>query len=171
MRLNNSFTNYGITLVPLTIEDLELVRLWRNSEKISKFARNKGYITKEDQQNWFRIVDNSDNIFFVIIIDNIKVGLIWAKDINKNCESGFYIYEDKYLNGIYSYKVVTILHEVLFDKIGVSQIYCEILSTNSRAIRFNKSLGFEYISKERYCLSKENFLQKLLSYKKIIENY
>ena len=171
MLQNKTYTNYGISLKPLESKDLEIVRYWRNSEKINHYARDKSQISQVQQQEWFEKIDTDENLFFVIVIDDIQVGLIWARDVHNICETGFYIYEDRFLNSIYSYKIVTVLHKILFDEVCVSEIYCDILDDNKRAIRFNKSLGFKNIYEERYCLEKNSFYEKLSGYEKIIKNY
>ena len=82
--------------------------------------------------------------------------------------SGFYIYEDKYLNGIYSYKVIVLFYKFLFEKIDT--LYTDILEDNSRAIRFNLSLGFKK-EDNLYILTKENFYKNLEKIEKIIRKY
>lgn len=167
---------YGIVLSKLTIDDINLVREWRNSDKIKQYARNKDYITEEMQKNWFAKLDESKNLYFVITTNNTKIGLIWANYLNADeVETGFYIYEDEYLNSIYSYKIVTTLHHYLFDTLKIKNIYCDILNDNKRAIRFNTSLGFVQIStnntESRYQLSYNSFTNALQKIDTIITKY
>lgn len=159
---------YDINLQPLKKEDLDLIRSWRNSDKIRRYAKNQTHITKKMHQKWF---ENINGYYFIIEINNTKIGLIWLKKIHDYYESGFYIYEDKYLNNIYSYKIVTILHKFAFYELGLNEIYCEILEDNSRAIRFNKSLGFKKIDKIKYRLTKKDFETHLQQFASILEKY
>ena len=159
---------YGIKLLPLKKDDLELVRFWRNSDKIKRYAKNKNYITKETHKKWF---ENLNGYYFIIEINDKKAGLIWLKKVDDHYESGFYIYEDKYLNNIYSYKIVTILHKFAFYDLGLNEIYCEILETNKRAIRFNKSLGFKKVDGIKYRLTKNDFEKHLQNFSSILEKY
>ena len=45
---------YGITLKKLALEDIEMIREWRNSPKIRAIMQNYEYITKEKQLAWFK---------------------------------------------------------------------------------------------------------------------
>jgi RimJ/RimL family protein N-acetyltransferase len=161
-------SGYGVKLIPLQKDDLELVRFWRNSDKIRQFAKNKEYITKEMHKKWF---ETKKGYYFVVEINSEKIGLIWLKEHDGFYESGFYIYEDKYLNNIYSYKIVTLLHKFAFETLKLNEIYCEILPENKRAIRFNLSLGFEKISDIKYVLTKDNFYKFLNKFEKLLEKY
>ena len=171
MRLNNIYTKYGITLIPLSREYLDLIRFWRTSGKIDQFISTNGYLSKEEQIEWFKKVDNNENLYFIISVKNDKIGLIQANNIYGECKTGFYIYEEKYLNSIYSYKVVTLFHEILFEELKLEKIYCSILDSNKRAIKFNKSLGFKLEIENTYCLEKEVFYEKFKSYEQVIKNY
>jgi RimJ/RimL family protein N-acetyltransferase len=168
---------YGVLLTPLSSDDIELVRYWRNSDKIKQYARNKDNITASEQKIWFDNLDKDKNLYFVISVDDTKIGLIWANyQSDDEVETGFYIYEDKYLNSIYSYKIVTTLHNYLFYKLNIKTIYCDILDSNKRAIRFNLSLGFTKIADgneddSRYILSRDSFEKSLSKIKKVISRY
>ena len=157
---------YGIELIPLSKEDLELVRSWRNSPKISQYARNRNYITSEQQQKWFKNL--KDSIYYIVKIDSQKVGLVWVNNLSTKPMTGFYIYEDKFLNSIYSYKVIALFYKFLFEK--VDKLYTDILEDNLRAIRFNTSLGFKK-EDNFYSLTKENFYKNLEKIEKIIRKY
>ena len=157
---------YGIELEPLSEKDLELVRSWRNSEKIKKYARNQDYITADQQKKWFKSL--KDSLYYIVKMDSKKIGLVWVQNLSTKPITGFYIYEDKYLNGIYSYKVIVLFYKFLFEK--VDTLYTDILEDNSRAIRFNLSLGFKK-EKEIYILTKENFYKNLEKIEKIIRKY
>ena len=161
-------SEYGINLLPLQEEDLELIRFWRNSDKIKKYAKNQNYITKNMHKQWF---ENIKGYYFIIQMNNKKIGLIWLGNVDNYYESGFYIYENKYLNNIYSYKIVTILHKFAFYKLNLEEIYCEILENNKRAIRFNKSLGFQKVEGIKYKLTKENFEKSLNKFETILKKY
>ena len=93
-------TRYGVTLERLQQEQTELVREWRNDQKIARFMFYKGEITKDMQQEWFNSIDNEQNFFFLIHLKNAPVGLINISSIdweNKTAYTGLFIYDDKFL--------------------------------------------------------------------------
>ena len=154
-----TLSRYDVTLVPLTKEHIQLVRKWRNDPSIKKYARDQHYITKEAQEKWWKSKDNDENLYYLVEIDNKYIGLIWANNLYKRTETGFYIYDEDYQNSIYSYKVVTFFHEILFNKLKLEFIHCDIMHTNKRAIRFNTSLGYKNVMYDAYLLSKDDFLE------------
>ena len=158
--------DYGIELEPLSEKYLELVRFWRNSDKIRKYARNKNYITQEQQQKWFKSL--KDSIYYIVKIDNKPIGLVWVNNLSTKPITGFYIYEDKYLNSIYSYKVIILFYKFLFSK--TNRLYTDILEDNLRAIRFNLSLGFKK-ENNYYVLTKEIFEENIVKIETIIRKY
>ncbi|MFW2524738.1 GNAT family N-acetyltransferase [Aliarcobacter butzleri] len=146
-------------------KDIEMIRNWRNDPKISQYMSFKDYITPEMQKKWFEKINNDNNYFFIINIDGKDVGLTEIKNIdytNSIGESGIFIYDDSYLNGIYSYLVVYIIFEFAFSALKLNLIKSTVIDNNKRAVRFNKSLGFKQTDEANgllrtYYLKKEDF--------------
>ncbi|GGF87805.1 hypothetical protein GCM10010912_36320 [Paenibacillus albidus] len=93
-----------------------------------------------------RTINNNENFYFIIMYDELKIGLVNIKDIDwdRKCgEVGIYIYEDTYLNSLLPYVVALKGLELDFKEYNLQYVYAHILKTNKRAIRFNKSFGFE----------------------------
>lgn len=146
-------------------KDIEMIRNWRNDPKISQYMSFRDYITPEMQKKWFEKINNDNNYFFIINIDGKDVGLIEIKNIdykNSIAESGMFIYEDKYLNGIYSYLSSYILAEFAFSTLKLNTIKVTVIDDNKRAVRYNKSLGYKPTDEvngllRTYYLKKEDF--------------
>jgi len=160
---------YGIRLVRLTENDIELVRNWRNDPKIVQYMAFRDYITPEMQKKWFDSVNNENNYFFLIEHEGANVGMTDIKKIDysaRSAELGIFIYDDRYLNSILPYQVILTTLEFAFQDLGLTAIYSHILKTNLRAIRFNISLGFEiqsnqeHLEHQLYMLTKEAFEEK-----------
>jgi len=65
---NNHLTiieEYGVKLKPLTTNDLELIRRWRNDQKIARFMEFRDYITKDMQIKWFEKISNRHNYYYL----------------------------------------------------------------------------------------------------------
>ena len=57
----------NISIRPLEKQDIELLRQWRNDEKISTYLAPIPHISVEMQKNWFdRYLSDRDNLTFVI---------------------------------------------------------------------------------------------------------
>ena len=166
-------SRYGITLERLTSETTELVRQWRNDRKIMRFMFYKGEITPEMQQEWFTSIDNEQNFFFLIYVENKPVGLINISSIdweNKTAYTGLFIYEDKYLGTDVPVSASLAMLDVFFLLFDIQSVYAKVKGNNKVAHQYNTSLGFARTKKIEFGLGYEYMLQKevyLLESKKI----
>jgi len=163
------YTKFGITIVRLKEEDIELVRQWRNSPQIVERYEYREYITPEMQKAWFRSVSNLNNLYFVIIYHGEKIGVINVKNIdwkNRNLESGIFIPDEKYWSTFVPSIASIILTDLFFRIFPWDHYHAHILKTNHRAIQYNKSLGYElcegqeHMENQLYILRKETFQKK-----------
>ena len=134
---------FDITLSPLCQEDIELVRFWRNSDEIKRYALNQEEISKEQQESWFASLAEKEDEYFIIKLHAEKMGLIWFNQRDETVETGFYIYDETKQNSLTPYKVVTLFHDYLFNSKGFERLTCKIMHDNQRAVRFNLSLGYK----------------------------
>ncbi len=156
-------TRYGVTLERLQQEHTELVRQWRNDQKISRFMFYKGDITKEMQQEWFDSIDNEQNFFFLIHLKNTPVGLINISSIdweNKTAYTGLYIYDDKFLATDTPVMASLAMLDVFFLLFDIQSVYAKVKGNNKAAHNYNSSLGFSRTKKIEYGLGYEYMLQK-----------
>lgn len=163
------FTKYGITIRRLAKDDIELVRQWRNSSKINQFMEYREYITPEMQLKWFKSINNLDNFYYILEYNNEKIGLInnknsdWDKGIS---ESGFFIWDDKYLNTTVPVYAAILLIELGFFVLNGQKNFIRIMKDNKRAQEFSMSLGYilcegqDNIENQLYVLTRENFEKK-----------
>lgn len=156
-------SRYGITLERLQQEQTELVRQWRNDQKISRFMFYKGEITREMQQEWFDSIDNEQNFFFLIYLKNVPVGLINISSIdweNKTAYTGLYIYDDKFLATDTPVMASLAMLDVFFLLFDIQSVYAKVKGNNKAAHNYNSSLGFSRTKKIEYGLGYEYMLQK-----------
>jgi RimJ/RimL family protein N-acetyltransferase len=161
-------TKGNFRFIKLQQDDLELVRLWRNSPLISQYMEYRQYITPEMQQEWFRTVNNEFNLYLIIEYEYKKIGLINAKNIDwdeASIEGGIFFWEeDVYSTPIPAF--VSILFAELMIRILRLKIFAHVLKSNDRAIRYNLQLGFELspgqdnVENQEYILTPEKYLEK-----------
>src|SRR5687767_11424681 len=92
---------YGVRLVRLKEEDIELVRHWRNQGDIANYMEDRNHITREAQVKWFDSIDNKFNYYFIIVYDGKKIGLINSKNYDPKegfGEGGIFIWDKEYIN-------------------------------------------------------------------------
>lgn len=153
---------YGIKLVRLTHDKIEMVRCWRNDIKISQYMVFKDEITPEMQERWFANLDNEKDYYFIVEYKGFDIGLANIKDFDSKSgegEAGLFIYDDSFLNSGLSFIVCLCLNNFFFDKLGGKLLNAYILDANRRAIRFNQMLGYEHYDGQYYKLSPENYEQ------------
>lgn len=158
---------YGIVLIRLSSEDLEMVRLWRNATHINQYMEQTQYISSEQQQNWFKTIDNKFNNYFIIQVQGIKVGLIYGANINWDenftGNGGIFIGDEKFWETKVPLAAALLLTDtsILMD---LEKTFIKILKTNNKAISFNNELGYQIMHgqekelNQRYCLNQKNYI-------------
>ncbi len=156
-------SRYGITLQRLQQQQTELIRYWRNDQKISRFMFYKGEITPAMQQEWFDSIDNEQNFFFLICLKELPVGLINISSIdweNKTAYTGLFIYDDKFLSTDTPVMASLAMLDVFFLLFDIQSVYAKVKGNNKAAHNYNSSLGFSRTKKIEYGLGYEYMLQK-----------
>ena len=161
------FEKYGVKLVRLTADKIELVRNWRNDPKISQYMEFRDHITPEMQKKWFASIDNENNYYFIINYKGGDVGLTNVKDVDyakKTGEGGIFIYEDSLLNSDIPFRVIFALNDFCFEELGLETMVAHIMDDNQRAIDFNLVLGYKKSSDSKG-LKSTYFLNKAYYFK------
>ena len=169
---------YGVTLEPIKHCDIEMVRCWRNDPRVSKFMHFRDHITREMQEKWFQSINNPNNAYFIIHINNKPVGMTELKKIDhasKTAEGGIFLHDASIHHTLYPYAIVFLRNRFGFMDLNLETLHACILDDNTRAIRFNKSLGYvpteqyEAPGKRLYILTKERFFKSFAKFKKILD--
>jgi UDP-4-amino-4,6-dideoxy-N-acetyl-beta-L-altrosamine N-acetyltransferase len=162
-------SGYGIELIRLKEEDIELVRQHRNSEHIQQFMEYRKFITAEMQKKWFQSVNNIHNNYFIIQINGEKIGLINGAQIDwdkkETGSGGVFIWKTEY----WETKAPLAASLLLTDTsvlLGMKKTYAKILQDNKKAIAFNKALGYELMEgqeafyNQHYVLTMTQYINK-----------
>ena len=140
---------YGVKLIRLQQEDIELVRYWRNQSDIANYMEYRNYITPSAQIKWFNSIKNKYNYYFIIEFDNKKVGLINSKDYNPEFgfgEGGIFIWDKNYIDSYVAvFSTLCLLNFVFFTlKLNVKSI-ARILKNNHKAVNYNQQIGYKLL--------------------------
>lgn len=176
-----SLKQFDVELRRLQLEDIELVRKWRNEAHVAQQMIYREYITTEMQLKWFDTINNQYNYYFLILFKGNKVGLINAKDYDLERgfgEGGIFIgdkaYEDSFAAVFAS---LCLLNFVFYLLPHISKSRIRVLKTNVRAIQYNKLMGYEEISGAKnthdqlFELSRERYLTHGLKLNKVASLY
>lgn len=135
-----------VDLAPLTIEHIELVRSWRNSQFVSQFMYTDDSISQEQQAAWFEAVSkDKQSIYWVILYNQQPAGLASITNIdnrNKKCFWAFYLGSEELqgvgIGSIVEYKVL----EHAFEVLKLNKICGEVLKFNERVLKLHQRFGF-----------------------------
>lgn len=135
-----------IELVPLTQEDLELVRNWRNSKDVAQYMYTEQYITSEQQQTWFNnISKRNDSKYWIIKYNNKKLGLASITDINQalqSCYWAFYLGDTSVRGAGIGGKIEYNILQYVFDELNLNKLRCEVFVNNDMVIKMHEKFGF-----------------------------
>ncbi len=159
---------YGVKLIRLQKEQIEIVRYWRNQSDISNYMEYRNYITPNSQLKWFDSINNNLNYYFIIEFEKKKIGLINAKDYNKKSgfgEGGIFIWDKHYIDSFAAVFSSLCLLNFVFFKLKLStKSVARILKDNPNAINYNKRIGYkllpnqENIDNQLYELTYEDYV-------------
>ena len=150
-----------ISLIPIEMEDVELLNKWKNDEEIYKYLGG-GFkpVSISQQRKWIEVLTENtlENQRYIILDENNnKVGFIGLYNISlihRTCSLGLYIGErDTWGKGIASraYKAI----ETYAKKyLNIRKIHLEVVSANERAVKMYEKLGFNICGK----YEKERFI-------------
>jgi RimJ/RimL family protein N-acetyltransferase len=160
---------YGVCLERVRKEHIEMVRVWRNDPKIRAHMFFKSEITPDMQRDWFNSINNDQNFYFLIKVDESYIGLISISSIDyehKKAFAGLFIYDDSFLGTDIPVRSSLCILDVFFAYSNIDTIYAKVRDSNIIADQYNISLGFERIKKielgmgYEYGLEKKNYFER-----------
>lgn len=160
------FIKYGVTLSRLKEEEIEMVRRWRNDPVVVANYAFRDHITPEMQRQWFRSINNKNNLYLIIHYRGQTVGVINLKNINweeQTAESGIFIPYKEYHETPVSAIVSFLTTEFLFKLFNWKAVHAHVLKGNQPVQAFVRQLGYELspgqeeVENQEYSLSREKF--------------
>lgn len=137
---------FGIRLLRLQEEHIELLRTWRNAEKIRRFMEFRDQITPEMQLRWFQSLDPVKDMYFMIEYQGQLVGMIHTSNINLETgtgDAGLFIYNDELQSTHLPVLASLSMVDVMFGVFRLKRLYAKVMEGNAVAERYNRNLGFD----------------------------
>lgn len=164
---------FGVELKAITENDLEMVRQWRNHPDVAQYMLSQEQISTELQVQWFKqLQQRTDSVVFVAFYKNVPLGVANAKALNglsimasDDIEPGVYMApESRYRGTLLAFAPALALNQTLFERTGCKRLVAHVITSNTAAIRFNQTMGYEQIPTEqkdlvRMQLTFDNFLK------------
>jgi diamine N-acetyltransferase len=149
MKHNYVATLENVTLRPLNGNDIEKLRIWRNNPENTKFLRNIGIITPEQQQEWFKnyLMNETEMIFAIVETDIVKdvVGSVSLYDIRDGmAEIGRILIGDARAHGRgVGRKAFVMVMALGFSNMGINRIVASVSPDNVQAYTNYMRNGFK----------------------------
>jgi UDP-4-amino-4,6-dideoxy-N-acetyl-beta-L-altrosamine N-acetyltransferase len=160
------FTKFGITFKPLSEDNLEMVRIWRNSDDVRLFMQYQEIITTDQQQTWFQKLDKSTNFYYVAYQNEIPFGVYNIKDVDFNIgigEPGVFLKSRNIWETDCSMRGSIAILKFAFEILKLNSLKSNVLKSNKKVLAYNQQMGFEINEKVdnnisfELLLSKDNF--------------
>ncbi len=143
----------------LSVNDLPLVRQWRNHPDVRSYMFNQQVINTKEHQQWFLDKSKDSTQHLLIYEDQGKPQGFLSFSIKENIEAdwGFYKAPDAKKG---SGKILGKLGlDYAFKKIGIRKINAQVIDFNLASLKFHEQLGFsknrigrnEYHTEDKYC--------------------
>ena len=160
---------YGVRLIRLTKDDIELVRQARNSESVSRYMEFRKQISPQQQQAWFESINTLSNNYFIIEAEGKKIGLINGAQIDwekmETGSGGIFIWDEAFRETTTPISASLLLTDTSII-LGLKRTFAKVLNDNKNAITFNKMLGYTLLPDQgneiaaHYVLEMENYISK-----------
>ncbi len=158
----------NVVLKPLSVEDIEYLRVWRNDESNCTFLRKIPHITSEMQVNWFNnYLMNEDEICFSIFENeelNRIVGSASLYNFTENSvEFGKILIGDNEAHGrSIGLNTLKVLADFVFKSLKKEKIILECHVDNIAALKVYQRAGFKIIGKHPFGNDGEEYDMELV---------
>ncbi len=135
---------FDVKLTPLSLNDIETVRNWRNSEHVRSKMIVNNEITPSEQKEWFNNLSSERDFYFIASFKDEKIGLFNIKNIDWNKregEPGGFIGELKYINTYVPAMCFIALFNFAFYDLKLNLLKGQILISNLPSLDLTQKLG------------------------------
>ena len=127
----------------MTLEDLTLVRGWRNHENIRKHMFNQHEISEKEHHDWFSKMGALAHVHLLIFELNNKPSGFAKLEVSLEANKavwGFYTAPNSEIGT--GKKLAQTVLAYAFEALELDAIDAEVIRTNKRSLAFHESMGF-----------------------------
>ena len=147
MKPEYTICDSNVRLRSIVVDDIEMLRCWRNQDSIRNSFVYSGIISQEQQAKWFiRYLSDNCDFMFIALYKDEPIGACALYNVdpqNLCCEFGRLMIGNTQLRGMGLGKRLTKLATLLgFEMLGLERVYLEVFQENTYAKNVYKSLGY-----------------------------
>jgi hypothetical protein len=140
------YLRYGIELERLETKHLDIVRQWRNQERVRLRMQYKEEISPGSQANWFNALDLHNDWYFVADAKQIPFGMFHVKEIDwlhKTGEAGGFVGNQGLIGGVEAGMAILALMDFAFFLLGLEFLEATYRCDCRDIEALNCQLGYE----------------------------
>jgi UDP-4-amino-4,6-dideoxy-N-acetyl-beta-L-altrosamine N-acetyltransferase len=138
--------NSVIKFKKLNIEDAKLVLDWRTSQRVTSFMNSDLEYNLLNQIKWINdIQESKENYYWIIEINNTKVGLISLTNLDfvqKNAYWGYYIGDENFLG--FGSLVPPYFYNFVFNELNLEVLHADVFYDNTIVIKMHLKFGYNF---------------------------
>ena len=132
-------------LRPITNNELELIRSWRNAPAVRANMYTRHEISSEEHLAWWaRTIQRQDQQYLMYEKDGKARGVVGFTSIdyvNNNCSWAFYAAPDAPKGTGSQMEFLALEH--IFTDLNLHKLHCEVLAYNTPVIKLHQKFGFQ----------------------------
>lgn len=141
----------NLSIIPITENDIQQIRIWRNMDHIRKNFVYDGIIDEEQQKQWFEKYKITDNDYVFMIKENKElnknIGTVsiynFSKDL-KQAEFGRILIGENGAQGRgYGILASKMICDIAFKQMNLEKLVLEVFEDNNAAYHVYEKIGFK----------------------------
>ena len=139
----------SVNLRSLELEDLEILKKWRNNKVNRIHTREFRLLNMVNQKHWFNSIhqDNPPKFIMFGVTDKQKkligvCGLTYIDWKNRHCEISIIIFKKNWQKSKQAENTVMLLSDHAFGELNMHRLWVEIFDTIPENIEFFESMNF-----------------------------
>lgn len=140
----------NVNLRSLEIEDLKILKKWRNDKRNRKHTREYRLLNMINQKEWFENIskDNPPKTIMFGTINKMKkligvCGLTYIDWKNRHCEISIILFKNKWQSTKEAKETISILMNYGFGELNMRRMWVEIFDTMPENIKLFESMKFQ----------------------------
>ena len=131
-------TDKSISLSPIELDDIEIIRKWRNNPNIQKYLREYRLFSKVQKKEWYLSMIQDNRFEMFLIKDNITsepvgvCGLTYIDWVNRHADIHIYTGKDElWIDDLYCPAAMNLVLKYAFETLNLNKVWAEIYEVDN----------------------------------------